>query len=215
MIKVLIADDHPIFTDGVKAFLEKEPDIQVVAEALNGKEVLQKMETQEVDVAVLDISMPEMNGVEATKHIRDKYPDCKVLILSMDRERDVILQLISLGINGYILKNKGKEELISAIQTVYRGGTYFPMVIWDEIKKGPIKSTKSTTIVNLTTREKEILGILAKESGLSYKEIGDRLNITEVTVQTHVRNIKAKLGLKKRGQLIKFAIDNQIKNNQA
>lgn len=208
MIRVLIADDQKILTDGITAFLEKESDIEVVGEAQNGNEVLQILEKQMVDVAVLDIEMPEMNGIETTKIIKKKYPNTKVLILSMYKKREYILNMMYLGVNGYILKNKSKEELVGAIHNVYRGIAHFGLEITNALPT--MSNSFIAENVLLTTREKEVLCVLARNPSYTYGEIGEHLSIAEVTVQAHIRNIKGKLGLKKKMELMKYVIDNEL-----
>lgn len=205
MIKVIVADDHKIVVDGVKAFLEKDDDILVVGEALNGEAVLTLLENQKVHIAILDIEMPGLNGIETTQQIKERFPDTKVLILSMYKKKDFILSLFKLGVNGYILKNKGKEELIAAINTIYRGKPYFPLDVMQIITENPYTKKE---IAQLTEREQEILCLVA--TALSAKEIGEKLFIGKVTVETHIRNVKEKLGLRKNGELIRYALKNNL-----
>ena len=207
MIRVIIADDHKILVDGLKAFLDIESDIDVVAVALNGEEVIDLLgKNLEIDVVVLDIEMPQMDGIVTTQQIKKQFPETKVVILSMYKKKEFILQLFQLGVNGYILKNRGKEELVAAIHTVYRDAPYFPLDIMKIITENPF--LKKRIEPKLTSRELEILCLVAQAH--SAKEIGGALNIERVTVEAHIRNIKGKLNLKRSGELIRYALKNEI-----
>lgn len=206
MIKVLVADDHKIVVDGIKSFLQNEETIEIVGVASNGEEVLEILKEKSVDIAILDIEMPKLDGIETTKSIKRDYPNTKILILSMYKNRDFILNLCKLGIKGFLLKNRGKEELISAIQTIYRDGPFFPLEIMKIITDAPRKEEKIES--NLTSREMEILCLIAE--ALTAKQIGQKLNIKSVTVETHIRNIKEKLGLNSKAALIRYVFVNKL-----
>ena len=201
MIKVLLADDHKLIIDGIQAFLEKEQDIEVVGEAHNGKEVLEAIATTPVDVAVLDISMPEMDGIETAKLLRKQYPNVRILIVSMYKKREFILRLMELGVNGYILKNKSREELVGAIHNVYRGKHHFGLEVIDAIPSSPERPIEKA---RLTSREKEVLRLTGEAK--TAKEIASELNIAETTVNTYWRNLKKKLDLANIQALVRYAI---------
>ena len=150
MINILLADDHKILLDGLKAFLQTNSNINIVGEALNGIQVLDILKEHKVDVAVLDIEMPEMDGVETTKQIKKCFPNTKVLILSMYKEKAIIIKLMEMGASGYILKNRSKEELIEAINRVYAGDAHFGIEVLNTITNAP-KETK--LLAELTKRE--------------------------------------------------------------
>ncbi|NOU17739.1 MAG: response regulator transcription factor [Bacteroidales bacterium] len=208
MINVIIADDHQIVLDGLKSLLEREKDICPVGEALNGFELLALLENKQVDVAVIDIDMPRMNGIETTKEIKKRYPEVRVLILSMYNDNEYIRQLIEIGASGYILKNKGKEELVNAIRKIAAGGDYLGDAIiktlMDEMKK-PKKSLNDNKIP-LTKREIEVLKLIAQ--GCTTPQIADKLCIAHSTVETHRRNLIDKLGVANSKELIRYAIEN-------
>ena len=208
MIRILIADDHQITIDGIKSFLANEKDIQVVGEALHGEEVLQFLEKQPVDVIILDLQMPVMNGLEAAKIILRKYPKTKILLLTMQGDGQFILNALKLGIHGYVIKEKSKETLIGAIHAVYRGARYWSPELLGRIPAGFKEEEKEE--VELTEREKQVLCTLAQNPAFRYKDIGIHLNIAEVTVQTHVRNIKSKLNLNKATELMQYAMKNKL-----
>ncbi len=218
-IKVLLADDHQIVLDGILSFLEKNAEekspanpsvIKVVGLAHDGEEVLHIMETQPVDVAVLDIGMPVLDGLETAQRIAVKYPQVKIILLTMEGNAHFILNALEMGIHGYIVKEKSKETLIQAIQQVYNGATYYSPDIIARITNSKIRSSTPPTTVNLTIREREILCHLAKNPDQTAGDIGDQLHIAMVTVQTHIRNIKQKLKMKKSGELIKYAVANKL-----
>jgi two-component system, NarL family, nitrate/nitrite response regulator NarL len=208
MINVIIADDHQIVLDGLKSLLEREKDICSVGEALNGIELLTLLEKKQADVAVIDIDMPRMNGIEATKEIKKLYPEVKVLILSMYNDNEYIRQLIETGASGYILKNKGKEELVNAIRKIATGGEYYGDAVVKtliaDIKK-PRKSPSDVSIT-LTKRETEVLELIAE--GNSTPLIADKLFIAHCTVETHRRNLIDKLSVANTKELIRYAIEN-------
>lgn len=212
MINVIIADDHQIVLDGIKSLLVREKDICCVDEVLNGIELLKSLESKQVDVAIVDIDMPDMNGIETTKEIKRLHPDVKVLILSMHSGSEYISQLLEIGASGYILKNKGKEELVKAIRKIYSGKEYFGEEIVDaiiEFHKRPKKSAIREKI-KLTKRETEVLELIVK--GLSSPKIAKALSISNHTVETHRRNTIDKLGVANSKELISFAIQNGYVN---
>ena len=201
MINVLLADDHQLVTEGLRSLLQKEPTVRVVGEVHTGREVIEVLEHELVDIVVLDIEMPEMDGIEATKIIRQRFPRTKVLILSSYHRRDFVLQLIQLGINGYILKNRSVDELIGAIHQVYQGHLHLSLEIGDLLAQAPRYQPQE---VELTEREKEVLMLTGE--ALSAKQIADRLCISETTVNTHWRNLRSKLELPSLAALVRYAI---------
>ncbi len=201
-IKVLLADDHQMFIDGMKVFLEKYDHIEVVAEANNGNQVLDILENQPIDIIVLDIDMPELDGIQVTKQTTIKYPKTKVLILSMFDKKEFIIKLMQYGASGYILKNKSKEELLAAINSIAAGGTHYGL----EIMKYAVSVSRidKDEEVQLTEREIEVMQKIAE--GHSSKEAAGILNISETTINTHRRNIMAKLELPSAVHLVRYAI---------
>ena len=206
-IRVLIADDHKIFRDGIRYILEKENDIAVVDEAANGNEILEKIGTTPVDVIILDIDIGKPTGIEVTEVIRDRYPEVKVLILSMIGLHDFVIQALEKGATGYILKNTGKDEVLTAIRSVAKGDSYFSKevsaILIEQLNKPKTGRTRSEGIP-LTAREVEVLQLIAKE--FSNPEIAEKLYISIRTVDTHRRNLLEKLGVKNTAGLVKYAI---------
>ncbi len=195
MIKVLLADDHEIMLDGICSILKEEEDIEVVATAKNGEEAVRYIEHNPVDVAVLDINMPIINGITTTKMIQVSSPETKVLILSMYDEDEFIDEAFEAGCRGYILKNKGQEELVTAIRRIHKGSPYFG----DRIQEKMLQQHKESKApkkekIKLTKREVEVLKLIASE--MTSSEISNKLSIAESTVNTHRRNLIEKLGVK-------------------
>ncbi|WP_027879253.1 response regulator transcription factor [Mesoflavibacter zeaxanthinifaciens] len=205
MINIVIADDHEIVVEGLRSLLENEEEIVIVGEAYDGEEVIPLLASNNVDVAVLDISMPKMDGVDLTKFIKTNYPHVKILILTMHNEIGFIRRIIEAGAHGYILKNKGKEELVRAIQALHSGNEY----LGEEVTKTLFSSIRNANVygeIQLTKREKEVLKLIA--SSYTTPKISERLNIAPSTVETHRRNLIEKTGVKNSKGLVKFAIEN-------
>jgi DNA-binding NarL/FixJ family response regulator len=209
MIKVLIADDHQMFIDGLKSMLEEAEGIEVIGEAMNGFEVLEVCDRKEVDVVIMDISMPGMDGIEATKALFKKHPAVKVLGLSMFNERNFISDMLKAGAMGYILKNTGKEDLLSAIRTLHAGENYLGDEVSKTLLNSFIKNTPHTQLVEkLSDREQEVLECIA--IGLTTHEIADKLFISKNTVETHRKNLLYKLNAKNTAELVNNAYKRRI-----
>ena len=202
MPTVLLADDHQMFIDGMKVYLEKYDHIQVVGEANNGEAVIDFLEINQVDIVVLDVEMPGMNGIETTKYIKKNHPKTNVLILSMYEKKEFIIKLMRYGASGYILKNKSKEELLSAINNLADGRTHYGLEIMNHAIA--VSSIDEDDEIQLTEREIEVLQKIAE--GFSSKEAAELLNISETTVSTHRRNIMAKLEVPNATHLVRYAI---------
>lgn len=216
-IKVLLADDHQLMLDGIKSFLERAdehlPDaqtsIRVVATAQNGERALELLEREPVDVAVLDIGMPVLDGLETARRIRQRYPAMKVLLVTMEGDGHFVFNALRAGVHGYIVKEKSQETLIQAIRQVYHGSTYYsPDVIARATSAAMTPPPPHSS--PLTERERELLCHLARNPEQTAEEIGRQLNIAMVTVQTHFRNIKSKLGMRRSAELVKYAVENKL-----
>jgi DNA-binding NarL/FixJ family response regulator len=206
-IRVLLADDHKIFRDGVRSILENEKDMEVVDEAANGPEVIEKIESLDVDVLVLDIDIGKPNGIEITEMISQSHPHVKILILSMMGLHDFVIQALEKGAIGFLLKNTGKDEVLTAIRSVAKGDSYFSRevsaILIEQLNK-PTSSKRKNTDIPISPREIEVLKLIAQEH--SNPEIADKLFISIRTVDTHRRNLLEKLGAKNTAGLVKFAI---------
>ncbi|MGZ2372002.1 response regulator [Ancylomarina sp. YFZ004] len=213
MQTILLVDDHEIIIDGIKAMLEKEKDIKIVGEANNGIEAIEKVQSLKPDIVLMDISMPELNGIEATKSIKKEYQDTKILMLTQHESKEYVLQVMKAGADGYLLKNSKKEELLNAINAVTSGkkhlGNRISALMLDEILDDSVKDNDNEKPEqNLTKREIEIIKLLAND--LSNHQVSDELNISLRTVETHRRNLMQKLNLKSAVALVRFAIKHNM-----
>ena len=204
-ISVLIADDHTIVRSGVRMLLEAESDIRVVGEALNGREALELTESLQPDVVLMDITMPEMDGLEATKQLKSRFPHINVLVLTMHRSDDYFFEMLKAGASGYILKGAKTSELINAVRIVQQGQIFLYPSMTQKLVQGYIQLAEwdHEGEPSLSPREKEILRLLAE--GYSNKEIAEKLVISPSTVHSHRGNLLDKLGLGNRRDLIQYA----------
>ncbi|MFY0627767.1 MAG: response regulator transcription factor [Reichenbachiella sp.] len=209
MTKILIADDHPLMADSIKSLLESGKDIQVVTVTHDGVEAIEILSEIEVDIALLDIDMPKMNGLDCAKKIKSEYPDVKVAILSMHQEKAMISGLMELGIKGYMLKTIPKEELLLAIETIQKGGEYFnseiTKVLLDNSTEG-----NATNVEHLSARELEIVKLIAE--GFTNPQIGEKLFISPKTVDVHRTNVMKKIGVNNVAGVVRFAFQNKLIN---
>ena len=211
MIKILIADDHQVFRDGIVSIMESVPDIQIIAQAKDGRAVLEQLKEVQPDVILMDISMGGANGIETTALVRKAYPGIKVLVLSMHDESNYILKILEAGASGYLLKDAGRTEMIKAIREVAAGQTYYSQkvssVLVQQLTAGK-KRKEHKADIPLTRRELEVLQLIATENTNS--EIAKELFISIRTVDTHRRNLIEKLGVKNTVGLVKYAIKNEL-----
>lgn len=210
-IRVLIADDHSILREGIRSLLENESDMEVVGEAEDGHLAVSMACELEPDVILMDIGMPRLNGLEATRQIRKKLPNTQILVLSMHDNEEYIRQVLANGAMGYILKDAAYNELLSAIRSVYRGEAVLSpaitrLVIEDYLRWGDLRPRNVDN--GLSHREREVLQLIAE--GYTNKEIADILCISIKTVQAHRSNLMEKLDLHDKSELIKYAIRKKI-----
>ena len=204
---ILLADDHVMFRRGVRRIIQGIPDVEVLGEASDGFELLDLLKKTTPHLVIMDISMPNLRGLEATREIKILNPDIKVLILTMHKDKEYLYHAFSAGAEGYLLKEDADSELLSAIATLRKGGTYISPLLSAQLtnlfmeKSRPGEAPRSEP---LTIREREILKLIAE--GKSSKEIGDLLFISSRTVQHHRANILRKLNVKKTADLVKYAI---------
>jgi two-component system response regulator NreC len=206
-IKVLVADDHTILRQGIKALLDNQAGIEVIGEAKDGREALTLIERLLPDVILMDIAMPGLNGLEATRRIKKKFPGIKVLVLTMYTNEEYVFQILNAGANGYLVKETAFQDLISAIKAVYRDEAFMsPSISKKVINRYTqrVRKANDPTCDILTTREREILQLIAE--GSSSKKIAEALFISPKTVETHRTHIMDKLNIHNRTDLIKYAI---------
>jgi DNA-binding NarL/FixJ family response regulator len=210
-LRILIADDHSVVRAGLRALLESRPGWEVVAEAADGREAVEKATKLKPDVAVLDIGMPLLNGVEATRRIRSSTPSTEILILTMHESDDLVQQVVNAGARGYILKDEADRVLIAAVDAARHHKPYFSSRISNARSAEELTTPPDGTKVSrqrLTPREREILQLLAE--GKSNKEVANLLGISVNTAEAHRANIMLKLGVHSLAELVHYAIRNQI-----
>ncbi len=210
-IKILIADDHQMILEGYVSLLRTEEHIEIIAEALDGEKVLEEVyKAEELDIIVLDINMPQKDGIEVTQLLKKEFPEIRVLIVSMYNRKEFIYNLMEAGVDGYILKNSGKKELLNALNSLAKGEPYYGKEITQTIIKGYQKNKvfDSPMDIRLTTREKEIIRLVG--AGLNTHEIGEKLFLSTHTVNTHRKNILAKLEVKNSVGITRFGIQSGI-----
>ena len=208
-VKIMIADDHSMIREGLKNLLELDGDIQVIAEAVDGEDCLEKLQLVKPDVLLLDINMPKKNGLEVLKSLKSRRSKLKVLVLTVHNETEYLMKAVDIGVNGYVLKDSESAELKKAIFTVADGETYIQPRLIPALNAKMIETNKDAEkIKSLTKRELDVLKLLAV--GMFNKEVGKRLEISERTVKNHVSNIFKKLGVTDRTQAAVFAIRNNL-----
>lgn len=201
-IQLLIADDHAILRDGIASLLAAESSFTVVCKAANGYEVLDAISEQPVDVCLLDINMPGLDGIETAKLIRQRKPGIKIIMLTTYNDREIISELVHIGVSGYLLKNSDKEELVEAIHKVMKGRHYFSEEVEKIILEG-LAEKKTGEVIPLTERELEVVQLLARE--YTNDKIAAELHISYRTVETHRKNIMQKTKSSNLAGLIKYA----------
>jgi DNA-binding NarL/FixJ family response regulator len=213
--KVILVDDHKLFRDGLKFVINQIDDLEVVAEASNGNEFLEILKTQEVDIVLMDISMPELDGIQATKMANELYPGIKILVISMFCDEEYYYQMVKAGVMGFVLKESGKNELEEAIKSVLNGETFFSQkllrdIIFNLHEPSTIKNTHKDQEFVLTKRESEILKNICE--GYSNTQIAEKLFISIRTVEGHKSNLINKTGVKNTISLVMYALKNNLVN---
>ncbi len=218
LIKIFVADDHQLFIEGIKALTRDSTEVKLIGEAENGEDLLEQLKTNKPEVILMDINMPKLTGIEATKKIRQLYPDIKILALTMFDDTLYVSEMIKAGASGYLLKNAGKAELITAIITVNKGERYVSsevsLKMIDKMNNPEHSSTDRMPPVRkaeVTKRELEILKLVAQE--LTNAEIAVKLNNSPMTIITHRKNLLRKLGVKNTAGLIKYAMEQGMLND--
>jgi DNA-binding NarL/FixJ family response regulator len=206
-IKIIIADDHTLFINGLQSLLNEIPEIEIIDVANSGKELLELLQKKNADVILLDINMPQMNGLEAARYIKQSHPAIKLVILSTYNEDHLIEKAKQLGVNGYLLKNSSKDELLQTINLVMDNHTCFPY----QQPKGIDAFGKEDNFLkqfDLTKREREIIQLL--KEGCTNQQIADRLYLSVYTVETHRKNIMHKLNFNNTASLLKYIYEHNL-----
>lgn len=210
--RILIVDDHQVVIGGIKSTLSEYPELEVIGEALNGREAVRRVKAQRPDIVIMDISMPDLNGIDATLQIKKSHPKARIIIFTMYSDREYVVDLLKAGISGYVLKEDPMSDLILAIQAVKGGGTYFssmvPGVLVNHLRKADSPEEANDGFKDLSLRERELLQLLAE--GNSVKDISVKLDLSHKTVESHKYNMMEKLGVRTLADLTKIAIKKKL-----
>ena len=210
--RVLIADDHGVVRQGLRALLEKSPEVSVVGEAADGREAVRLARELQPNIVVMDIAMPLLNGIDAASQITSRYPDIRVIILSMHSDESYILRALSAGAKGYLLKDSAEGDIIPAVRAVAQGRPYFSPAITTTLLEEYLQAMKAHKVQDsydlLTDREKEVLQLLAE--GKSNKEVATLLNLSPYTVESHRANLMQKLNLHNTAEIVLYAVRKNI-----
>ncbi len=214
-VRILVADDHEIVRKGLRALLEGHSGWEVVDEAVDGREAVEKARRLEPDLVILDVSMPNLNGLEACRQIRKEVPATEVLILTIHDSEQLVREVLEAGARGYVLKSDAGRELVTAVEAVRKHKPYFTHKVSELVLEGYLRSGlsitdvgKSPKLVRLSSREREIVQLLAE--GKSNKEVASALHISVKTAETHRTNVMRKLDLHSISELVRYAIRNKI-----
>ncbi|MGI8837648.1 MAG: response regulator [Pyrinomonadaceae bacterium] len=206
-LRIFLADDHAVLRDGLKALVNAQADMEVIGEADNGRTAWLKVKELLPDVAVMDVSMPELNGVQVTEILKRECPQVKVLALTAYKDKAYLDQLLKVGALGYVLKMSAAEELIEALRMVAAGNVYVDQEMTEKIAEGYVRNQflrGATRHRELTNREEEVMRLIAK--GYANKEIANQLDISVKTVESHKTNVMEKLNLKSRTEIVRYAV---------
>jgi DNA-binding NarL/FixJ family response regulator len=211
LVRILVADDHEVVRRGVRALLEGQPGWQVCGEAVTGREAVEKAKQLVPDVVVMDIGMPDLNGLDATRQVRKDVPESEVLILTMHESEQVVREVLDAGARGYVLKSDAGRDLVTAVGTIRKHRPFFTSSVADMVLNGYLHGgtpTPPADLGRLTVREREVVQLLAE--GKSNKEVGTLLGITTKTAETHRTNIMRKLDMHSMSELVRYAIRNKM-----
>ena len=212
MIRVMIADDHAILRAGLRSLLALQEDMELIAEAIDGQDAVNKAEQNKPDVLLMDITMPGMNGIEALKHVRKVSPGSRVLILTMHDDHAYLRSVLAAGGSGYLVKRAADTELLAAIRTVHQGRSYIDVGLENNQLQAVLDNDEQEasdaggrSLDTLSERERQVLELVAL--GYTHKEVGEELSVSVKTVETYRSRLSEKLGLRSRAELVKFALD--------
>ena len=208
MIRIVVADDHTIVREGLKQILNAAGDLEVVAEAQNGFEVIERVRALEFDVLLLDMSMPGKSGIELIKQVHGEKPKLRILVLSMHEEHQYAVRAIRAGAAGYLTKEGASSQLVSAIRKVAGGGAYISSAVAEQLALGAMPDAKGPPHASLSDREFQIFRMIAE--GKSVSDIAERLNLSVKTVSTHKANILQKMNMSTQAELIKYALTHRL-----
>ena len=202
-IRILLADDHAVVRQGFRAMLAQQPDISIVGEAGNGREVLALAEKTKPDLIVMDVAMPELNGIEATRRLTANMPGLRILALSMHKDSVYVREMLKAGAKGYLLKDSGESDLLDAVRTLARGGEYISPAVQEALISAS-RASGTSALDQLTSREREVLQLIAE--GKTNKDVAVVLKISPFTVDAHRGRIMEKLKVHNVNELVRFAV---------
>jgi DNA-binding NarL/FixJ family response regulator len=211
VIRIVVADDHAIVREGLKQLLSAAGDLQVIAEARDGHEVMQRVRELDFDLLLLDMSMPGKSGIELVKQVRGEKPKLRILVLSMHEEQQYAVRAIRAGAAGYLTKEGASAELVAAIRKVAGGGAYISGAVAEQLALGAMPDAKGPLHASLSDREFQVFRMIAE--GKSVSDIAARLNLSVKTVSTHKANLMQKMNMRNSGELIRYAINQRLIEN--
>ncbi len=206
MIRILIADDHNIVADGMSSILSIEPDLDIVGKVADGRQVISFLEDKQCDLIILDMNMPEMNGEEVAQEVQERFPDVKILVMSMHDNGLIIEKMIKIGVQGYVLKNISQLSLLQAIREIHKGGEYFSPEVTQKLVDR--MRGKKKVSARLTNREMDVLKLIG--DGMSTPEIAEELFVSSHTVRTHRKSLLSKAAVRNSLELVKWARENEF-----
>ena len=204
MIRILIADDHNVVAEGLRHLIQAQPDMQVLATVADGREAVRQAAELRPDIVLMDLSMPELNGADATRAILEHEPQCRVIVLSMYAEREYVRRAVKAGALGYVVKRSAATELVEAIRAVHAGSRYLSQKVADVVVDELAADGKEDLLARLSAREREVLQLLAE--GRTGAQIAEKLSLSQKTVETYRARLVEKLGIRDVAGLVKFAI---------
>lgn len=207
-VNVLVTDDHTLFRKGTMKLIESFPEVAEVYEAENGEVALRQLDEKQIDVILLDLDMPVMNGWEAARRIIKKYPDCYIIVVSMNDSLSIISELIEIGVHSYLLKNAEPAEVQVAIRSVLENQFYYNHLVSKALRTKVTQQTNRTQTDHISAREEEIIALICEE--LTMKEIGERLFVSEQTIMSHRKNIMKKVNAKNTVGIVRYAMQSGI-----
>ena len=210
MPRILITDDHAIVRTGLRTLLQSEPSLELVGEASGGYEAIDLVAETSPDILLLDLSMPDLDGIEVTKKLKPKYPELRILILTIHEDKALVREAIKAGASGYILKRAAESELVSAINVLMRGDMYVDHALLSTLVEDTVEKPAHNRelIEALTPREKDVLGLIVL--GYTNRQIGEELSISMRTVEGHRSNLSEKIGSRSRADLVRYARENDL-----
>jgi len=209
---IFLADDHPLIVQGLQLVLDNEPDLQVIGQVDNGRALVQQVSKQQPDVVIVDITMPELNGIDAAHQLREQCPQCRIIMLSMHGTSNLVMRALDAGANGYLLKGSASEEVVQAVRSVLRGQRYLSQKIADLVSEDEVARPQTKLVEDplqrLSPREREVLQLVAE--GYTNAKIAETLHLSPKSIATYRSRIMHKLNLPDLPSLVKFALQNDL-----